>query len=150
MKIAENSEKYIKRHFKGFPRRGEEMSSAEVAKQAEKYVESYFRDIRKTKLVKKDKGEDGFDFKEESSKFFVEVKGSGKSFKHLQGWYFTKGEYKKAQSCQRETEYEIHLVVGIGSESPEHYMAFGKVLLDKAKKEVSWWLNRKDLHNYDC
>jgi len=147
MAIAEQSKEYCKNYFENLSQRGKK-----IAKQAEEYIKCYFRDIREIELVRRaGRGECGFDFRDDSSGLFVEVKGSEKSFSRFPGCYFTKLEYEKARSCQREgTEYEIHLVVGIGSESPEHYMGLGKVLLDQATAEVSWWLNRKDFRNYDC
>ena len=143
MRIAENSQDYIRNY--NFD------ENLSIAQQAEEYIKSYFWDIRKIKLVKKSKGESGFDLRDECSTLFVEVKGSEKSFKNFPGCYFTDLEYKKAKSCQKEKRrYEIHLVVGIGSESPEHYMWPGKLLLDKAKKEVWFSLTGKDFRNYDC
>ena len=151
MAIAEKSEGYIKKDFKNLSQCGEKMLPSEIAKRAEEYIKRYFWDIRKIELVKKSRGEFGFDIRNKSSTLFVEVKGSANTFKGLQGWYFTKKEYEKAQSCQRkETEYEIHLVVGIGSEFPEHYTVSGKVLLNQAEAEVSWYLSRRDLQDYDC
>lgn len=144
MAIAEQSKEYCKNYFENLSQRGKK-----IAKQAEEYIKRYFQDIRKIKLEVSE-GEFGFDFRDESSKLFVEVKGSEKSFNCFPGCYFTKLEYEKAKSCQREgTEYEIHLVVGIGSESPEHHKAPGKLLLDKAKREEWWSLTGKDFREYD-
>ena len=121
-----------------------------TAKQAEEYVKRYFKEKRGIDLIKVGKRELGFDFRDKSSDLFVEVKGSTKEFKALQGNYFTNAEFEKARSCRREgTEYEIHLVAGIGSELPEHYVIPGEVLLDQAKPEVWWNLSlRKDFREY--
>lgn len=121
-----------------------------TAKQAEEYVKHYFKKELDIDLVKAGRGELGFDFRDESSKLFVEVKGSTKDLKGILFRYFTNTEYEKARSCRREgTKYEIHLVAGIGSELPEHYVIPGEVLLDQAKPEVNWYLPvRKDFRKY--
>lgn len=140
MSIAKQSKEYVKDYFEKLHQRGKKMSTA---KQAEEYVKDYFKEKRHIKLVKRSNRERGFDFRDESSNLFVEVKGSEKAFNDLQGWYFTNLEFEKARSCRREKKkYEIHFVVGIGSESPEHHMEFGKVFLDYAEMGVSWWLPR--------
>jgi len=137
MKIAKKSEEYVKRYFKELFQCEENVSTA---KQAEEYVKRYFKEIRGIDLSNHGIG---FDSCDNSSKHFVEVKGSKKAFNHLQGWYFTNEQYKKAMSCRREkTKYEIHIVVGIGSESPEHYMEHGEVFLNQAEQSISWWLRR--------
>jgi hypothetical protein len=140
MRIAENSKEYVKRYFKNLPQSEREKSTA---KQAEEYIKSYFREIRNINLCDH---EPGFDFRNASSTLFVEVKGSKKEFNQLQGWYFTEQQYKKAKSCQRNRrKYEIHIVVGIGSASPEHYMEDGENPLGQAKKSISWWLRRPEV-----
>lgn len=137
MKIAENSKEYIERYFNNLSDNEKKKSTA---KKAEEYVKSYFREIQGIDLVNHGLG---FDFRNESKDLFVEVKGSKKAFESLQGWYFTKDQHKKAISCQKEkTKYEIHIVVGIGSDSPKHYMEHGKVLLDQAERTISWWFRR--------
>lgn len=142
MRIAENSEEYIKQYFRKLSQCRKEMSSAEIGKQAEEYVKSYFGEKRGISLINHGLG---FDFRNESKDrfVFVEVKGSKKAFKNLQGWYFTKDQREKAKSCQREkTKYEIHIVVGIGSDSPEHYMECGEEFLKQAGQSISWWFRR--------
>ncbi len=142
MAIAEQSREYCKNYFENLSQRGKKMSTAE---QAEEYVKDYFKEKQHIKLVKRSNRELGFDFRDESSELFVEVKGSEKSFKRFPGCYFTNSEYEKARSCRKEKKkYQIHLIVGIGSESPEHHIEPGKSLLDKAKAEVWWCLTGKD------
>ena len=137
MKIAEKSEEYVKRYFKELSQCEEEVSTA---KQAEEYVKRYFKEIRGIDLSNRGIG---FDSCDNSSKLFIEVKGSKKVFNHLQGWYFTNEQYKKAMSCRgKKTKYEIHIVVGIGGKSPEHYMEHGEVFLNQAEQNISWWLRR--------
>jgi len=137
MEIAENSEEYVKRYFKELSQCGKEKPTG---KQAEEYVKSYFKEIR---LKNIDNHGIGFDYCDNSSKIFVEVKGSKKAFNHLQGWYLTEQQYNKVMSCQREkTKYEIHIVVGIGSESPEHYMEHSEEFLKQAERSINWWFRR--------
>lgn len=137
MRIAENSEEYIINYFNNL---SDSEKKKSTAKQAEEYIKSYFNEIQGIDFVNHGLG---FDFRNESKNLFVEVKGIKKAFNHLQGWYFTKNQYKKAMSCQKEkTKYEIHIIVGIGSDSPKHYMEHGKVFLDQAEQSISWWLRR--------
>jgi hypothetical protein len=132
MEIAENSQDYIENY--NFD------ETLSTAKQAEEYIKSYFKEIRHIDI---DNHGRGFDFRDESSRLFIEVKGSKKAFGSLQGWYFTKDQHKKAMFCQKEkTKYEIHIVVGIGSESPEHYMEHGEEFLRQACQSISWWFCR--------
>jgi hypothetical protein len=132
MRIAEESEEYIR----DYPFN----NKLSTAKQAEEYVKSYFEEIRGIALINHGLG---FDFCNESKDLFVEVKGSKKAFKHLQGWYFTKDQHEKASSCRgKKIKYEIHIVVGIGSDSPEHYVEYGEEFLNQANESTSWWFRR--------
>jgi len=49
-----------------------------TAQQAEEYIKKYFKEKRHIELVKRKKGERGFDFRDNESKIFVEVKGTAK------------------------------------------------------------------------
>ncbi len=121
-----------------------------VGKAAEEYVKRYFKEERGIELVRAGRSELGYDFRDESEKLFVEVKGTTKDFRDVIFHNFTNSEYAKAKLCQRDrTSYEIHLIVGMRNGSPEHYVIPGKVFLDRAKPEVQWYLPiRKDLRQY--
>jgi len=111
-----------------------------IAKQSEEYIKHYFKEKYNITLIDVGKGEVGFDSRDESSKLFVEVKSSG--YKKPQGFYFTNAQYEKVKSCQKKkkTDYEIHLVVGMGSKSQMHCKIPVKVFLKQAEPVVSWYL----------
>ena len=113
-----------------------------TAQQAEEYIKKYFKEKRHIELVKRKKGERGFDFRDDESKIFVEVKGTAKKkLSDVLFRYFTNAEYEKAKECLRNNkEYEIHLVVGIGTESEKHYCIPAKVFIETAKPEIIWSL----------
>ena len=127
-----------------------------VGKEAEEYIRKYFKGKRKIELVKPVRGERGFDFRDSKSEIFVEVKGTGaKRLGDVLFRLFTNAEYEKAKECLRnKKEYEIHLVLGIGTESVEHYCIPVKVFIERAKPEISWSLPiRKEIQEYrvrDC
>ncbi len=128
MEIVKDSEDYIRNYC--FNR---ELS---IARQGEEYIKHYFEEKRNTELVNHG---GGYDFCNEPRDLFVEVKSSAS--KKPQGSYFTNSEFEKARFCRREkTKYEIHLVVGIGSDSPKHYTESVKVFFDQAKPEIWWYL----------
>lgn len=127
-----------------------------IAKQAEEYVKEYFKEKRQIELVKLKRGERGFDFRDSKSQTFIEVKGTGaKRLSDVLFRLFTNAEYEKAKECLRnKKEYEIHLVLGIGTQSVEHYCIPAKVFIERAKPEISWSLPiRKEIQEYrvrDC
>jgi len=127
-----------------------------IAKEAEGYIKEYFKEKRKIELVKPAKGERGFDFRDSKSEIFIEVKGTGaKRLGDVLFRLFTNAEYEKAKGCLRnKKEYEIHLVLGIGTESVEHYCIPAKVFIERAKPKISWSLPiRKEIQEYrvrDC
>ncbi|MEM3091526.1 MAG: DUF3883 domain-containing protein [Candidatus Pacearchaeota archaeon] len=120
-----------------------------TGKAAEEFVKEYYRK-QNVRLVKT-KGELGYDFKNEDSTLFIEVKGATtKDLTRVLFRYFTNTEYEKARLCKKQNlEYRIHLVIGIGTDEIKHYIIPGKVLLDEAKPEISWNLPiRKKLEIY--
>ena len=107
---------------------------------------------RKVELIKKPRGELGYDFRDKESKLFIEVKGTTeKNITDALFRYFTNTEYEKARSCRKaKQDYQIHLITGIGSDNIKHYKIPGEELLDKGKPEVSWWLPlKKDFRKYE-
>jgi hypothetical protein len=48
-----------------------------IAKEAEEYIKEYFKEKRQIELVKLKRGERGFDFRDDKSEIFIEVKGTG-------------------------------------------------------------------------
>jgi len=113
-----------------------------IAKEAEEYIKEYFKEKRKIELVKLGRGERGFDFRDTKSEIFIEVKGTGaKRLSDVLFRYFTNAEYEKAKECLRNNkQYEVHLILGIGTESVEHYCIPAKVFIERAKPEVIWSL----------
>lgn len=122
-----------------------------TGKMAEEYIKNYFKEKRHIELVKHEKKERGFDFRNNESTLFVEVKGTAvKRLTDVLFRYFTNTQYEKAKECLRENkQYEIHLVIGIGTKSPEHYCIPAKVFVYGAKLEVAWYLPiRKEIKKY--
>lgn len=118
---------------------------------AEDYVHAYFRKHKQTELIRVPKDEVGYDFRDAGSKLFVEVKGTAaKDIAKVLFRSFTNAEYEKARSCRnKKQKYEIHLIVGIRTGKPEHYVIPGEELLQKAKPQVSWSLPmRKEFRTY--
>lgn len=97
-------------------------------------------------------GERGFDFRNDDSTLFVEVKGStAREITSVLFRYFTNGEYEKAKQCIRQKKrYAIHLVIGIGSEKVQHFRIPAKDFVDRAKPEVAWALpiRKKDAQEW--
>jgi hypothetical protein len=127
------------------------MPKVPTAKIAEDYVHAYFKKHKQTDLLRVPTDELGYDFRDSDSKLFVEVKGTtAKDLAKVLFRYFTNAEYEKARSCRKKKQrYEIHLIVGIGTAEPEHFVIPGEELLQKAKPEVSWSLPmRKEFRTY--
>ena len=54
---------------------------------------------------------------------------------------FTNSEYEKAKTCLYQGKaYEVHLVIGVGTDSIKHYLIPGESFVNKAKLEISWVL----------
>ena len=122
-----------------------------VAKKAEEYVKQYFKQKRHIELVRKKRGERGFDFRDEEGNIFVEVKGTAaKRLSDVLFCYFTNAEYEKAKECLRnKRQYEIHLVLGIGTQLVEHYCIPASVFIERAKPEIAWTFPiRKEIGKY--
>ena len=113
-----------------------------IAKEAEEYIKQYFKEKRHIKLVESKRGERGFDFRDDRSNIFIEVKGTAaKRLSEVLFRYFTNAEYEKAKEClHNNKQYEIHLVLGIGTQSMEHYRIPGRVFIERAKPEIIWVL----------
>lgn len=113
-----------------------------VAKRAEEFVKKYFKENRGIDLVKPNRGERGFDFRDKDSTIFIEVKGSSATrLAEVMFLMFTNSEYEKAKDCLRQGKsYEVHLVTGIGTDSIKHCIIPGKVFVDRAKPEIAWIL----------
>ena len=124
-----------------------------TAKKAEKYIKRYFEKWRNIELIKPKKGETGFDFRNDKSTVFIEVKGtSKKKLSDLPFRYFTNAQYEKAEKCLRNKKrYEIHLVCGVGTPSKkDHYCIPAEVLTKRAKRETWWSLPiRKEIKKYE-
>lgn len=123
-----------------------------VGKQAEAFISEYFEKKRNTKLVKHQRGDRGFDFRDNDSKLFVEVKGSvANKLSDVLFCYFTNAEYEKAkESRATKKSYEIHLVLGIGTNNRRHYKIPAKVFLEKARPEIVWSLPiRQEINEYE-
>jgi len=67
-----------------------------IAREAENYIKQYFKDKKNIELIKPNKGEIGFDFRDRDSKIFIEAKGTSKSklsdvmfrmFTNAECWY---------------------------------------------------------------
>ena len=120
-----------------------------TAKKAENHVKRYFRN--NYKLEGPGRGEAGFDFRDPKSRIFIEVKGSEKKkLSDVLFRSFSNAQYEKAKECLRNQKlYEIHLVLGIGTQSVEHYCIPAKVFIEKAKPAISWSLPiRKEIKEY--
>ena len=122
-----------------------------IAEEAEKYIKQYFEEKRRIKLVEAKRGERGFDFRDDKSNTFIEVKGTAaKKLSDVLFRYFTNAEYEKAKEClHNNKQYEIHLVLGIGTQSMEHYCIPARVFIERAKPEIMWSLPiRKEIKGY--
>ena len=122
-----------------------------LAEEAEQRIKEYFEKKRHIRLVKRKKGERGFDFRDEKSNIFIEVKGTAaKKLSDVLFRYFTNAEYEKAKECLRNNKaYEIHSVLGIGAQSVEHYCIPARVFIERAKPEIIWSLPiRKEIEKY--
>ena len=123
-----------------------------TAQEAEQYIKRYFKEKRQIELIKPGKGERGFDFRDDKSTIFVEVKGTKKKrLSDVLFRYFTNAEYEKAKECLRNNkQYEIHLVLGIGTQSVGHYCIPAKVFIKRAEPEIRWSLPiRKETKEYE-
>jgi len=121
-----------------------------TGKKAEEFVRKYF-EMNGIILTKAGKGDLGYDFRNATGDFFVEVKGTAaKDIVKVLFRYFTNTEYEKARSCRKaKQKYEIHLIVDINSSSPVHYVIPGTLLLESGKPEVTWSLPiRKEFQKY--
>jgi hypothetical protein len=120
-----------------------------TAREAEEYVQKWYKD--RNISISKVKGEHGFDFRDESGKIFVEVKGTSAANLSEMSWYFTNSEYMKAKECIRNNEkrYEIHLVHLRRDGTKNHYRVNAQTLIDKAKPEIQWLLplRKNELEN---
>jgi len=122
-----------------------------IAREAENYIKQYFKNKKNIELVKPNKGEIGFDFRNENYKIFVEVKGTSKSkLSDVMFRMFTNAEYEKAKECiRKKLVYEVHLVLGIGTKSIKHYHIPAKFFIEKAKPEVALYLpTTKELEKF--
>jgi len=120
-------------------------------KQAEDYVVRYFREKRGIQLLPVKRPEIGFDFRNAESTLFVEVKGTAATeLRKALFRYFTNAEYEAAKRCSGNgTSYEIHLVVGVGTAEPQHFLIPGQKLVDSGKPETWWALSlTKDFQRY--
>jgi hypothetical protein len=122
-----------------------------TGQKAELYVKEYFKDKKKIKLISAPRGELGYDFKTSDNKLFIEVKGTAATkLTKVYFRYFTNTEYEKARACRKaKVTYEIHLILGVNSDSISHYKIPGNLLLEKGKPEIAWALPiRKEHHDY--
>lgn len=119
-----------------------------TAKQAEDFVQKYYRQVKGVELIKVPKGERGYDFRDENSNLFVEVKGATKSgLNKISFRYFTNDQLEKAKACRKsKKKYIIHLVTGIGTNSIEHYSIPGQILIEEGNLEVRWCLHLRQEH----
>lgn len=108
---------------------------------AEDYVCRYFRDKRGIELLPVKRPETGFDFRNAESTLFVEVKGTAATDRRRALFrYFTNAEYEAAKRSARDgTTYEIHLVVGVDTAEPQHFLIPGQKLVNSGKPET-WWV----------
>ena len=122
------------------------MSTARVA---EDYVRKYFREKKQIELIPRKHPERGYDFRDKHSTLFVEVKGSTTpDVAKVLFRYFTNSEYEMAKRCLLEKKrYEVHLVLGVGTDSYKHFMVPGRDFIANAKPEVVWYLPVKK--NFD-
>jgi len=122
-----------------------------IAREAENYIKQYFKNKERIELVKPYKGEIGFDFRNEDSEIFIEVKGSSKSkLSDVMFSMFTNAEYEKAKECiRKKLIYEVHIVLGVGTKSIKHYCIPAKTFIEKAKPDVFWYLpTTKELEEF--
>ena len=122
-----------------------------TARLAEQYVLDYFRDKKRIDLFRVKRPERGYDFRNADSTLFVEVKGAAaKETGKLLFRYFTNAQYEMAKQCiLAKKQYEIHIIVGIGSDSCRHYVVPARKLVERAKPEVSWYFPiRKDFGEF--
>ena len=122
-----------------------------IAQEAEEYIKRYFKEKRDTELVKCKRWERGFDSRDDKSNIFIEVKGTAaKRLSDVLFRYFTNAEHEKAKECLRNNkQYEIHLVLGIGTQPVEHYCIPARVFIEMAKPEIIWSLPiRKEIKKY--
>ncbi len=120
-------------------------------KKAEDYVCHYFREKRGIKLLPVKRPETGFDFRNADSTLFVEVKGtSAIDLRKAPFRYFINAEYEAAKRSSRDgTSYEIHLIVGVGTAEPQHFLIPGQKLVDNGEPETWWALSlTKDFQRY--
>ena len=63
---------------------------------------------------------------------------------------FTNAEYEIAKRClQEKKKYEIHLVVGVGTDSCKHFIVPVRDFIADARPEVMWYLPvRKNFDKY--
>jgi hypothetical protein len=120
---------------------------------AEEYVKNHFETERHIHLIrsKPKQGDVGYDFRNEESTLFVEVKGSkAKRWSDVLFSSFTNAQFEKAKECKRSKKgYEVHIVIGIDTENVEHFKIPLKVFLEKAKPEIAWSLPiRKEINQY--
>jgi hypothetical protein len=108
--------------------------------QAEDYVRRYFNEVCNIELLPVKRPEKGFDFRNADSTLFVEVKGTtATNLSKAMFRYFTNAEYEAAKrSALDGTSYEIHLIIGIGSLEPQHFIIPGQKLVETGKPET-WW-----------
>jgi hypothetical protein len=100
------------------------MTPAKVVKAAEQFILRYFETTKHIKLTRHQDGEKRFDFRNQDSSLFAQVKGNSKQ-KLSEGspHYFTNVEYLMAKNCQaKNLEYEILSVLGIGTSNRLHYV----------------------------
>ena len=122
-----------------------------TAKKAEEYVKNYFKTTYGIDLIKSKGSDRGFDFRDQKSKIYIEVKGTEeKKLSGIPFRYFTNTQYEKAKECIRnKKKYEIHLIIGIGTNNIEHYCIPATVLIEKAKPEITWSLPiRKEINEF--
>lgn len=114
-----------------------------ATKRAEEFVRKYFKETRSVDLVKPSGGERAFDFRDKDATIFIEVKGSNTTrLSDVMFLMFTNAEYEKTKDCLGQGKiYEVHLVIGVGTDSIKHYAIPGKVFVDRAKPEIAWILS---------
>jgi len=113
-----------------------------IAREAENYIKDFFKKYKGIELPRPIKGEIGFDFRNENSEIFIEVKRSSKSkISDVMFRMFTNAEYEKAKECIRnKLIYEVHIVLEVGTKSIKHYCIPAKTFIEKAKPDVQWYL----------
>jgi hypothetical protein len=124
-----------------------------IGNDAEEFVRNHFEMERHIRLIRSrpKQGDVGYDFRNEESTLFVEVKGSkAKRWSDVLFSSFTNAQYEKAKECKRSKKcYEVHIVIGIGTNNVEHFKVPIKVFLENAKPEIAWSLPiRKKINEY--